>query len=99
MRDDAALSRGLGINLQWHFFVIAVVAFVGPLPGKAGEASQPPGSAQRLNISIQNLIGGRSLRRVFYDFDFVRIFRWNRVLVGQAGDNFGMLGPAMARVA
>src|SRR5580704_5870457 len=98
MRDHAAQSGSLGINLHWDFFVIAIVAFISLLAGKACETRQPLGSPQRLNISIQNLIGGRSLRRVFYDFDFVRIFGWNRVLVGQAGHNFGVLGASMARV-
>ena len=54
--------------------MIGVIAFISPLTGKAGEAGQPLGSPQRLDISIQNLIDGRPLWRVFYDLDFVRIF-------------------------
>src|SRR5580704_10506160 len=98
MRDHAALPGSLGINLQWDFFVIGVVAFISPLAGKAGEASQPPGSTQHLNISIEYLIGGGPLRRVLYDFDFVRIFHRNAVLVGEARGHFGMFGASVARV-
>jgi len=67
MRDDVALSRSLAI-ISSKLFVIRVVAFIRTLAGKAGEASEPLRPAKRLDISIQNLIGGRTLRRVFYRF-------------------------------
>ena len=61
---------------------------------KAGELGQPRGPAERLDILVQNLIGGRSASGLAENFNFVGIFRRrSAVLLSQARNDFGGLPP------
>src|SRR5204862_7769359 len=60
MGDDRALSRSFGKNFHGNFRVVRVKSRICPLGCIAGEARQLWRSAERLDVFVENFVGGTS---------------------------------------
>ena len=82
------------MDLVRHFCVIGIVALVGPFCDETRQGTQFLISTHGLNIFVQNLIGRWLLRRIGNNFDQIWVFRWDTVLVREAGDDARSFGAA-----
>src|ERR1700751_3775500 len=60
MDDGGPQPRSFGIDFRRLLGEIRIVAGIGPRSSKAGEAGKALRAAYRLNVFIQDLVGGRS---------------------------------------
>src|SRR5262249_18953081 len=100
MSDHSPLSCRLRIDFHGDLPVIAVEAFVAPLACTAGQACDTGCATQRLDVSIENIVGAGRRGDATIDFDIVGIVgRRLAVLFHQTGYHFWRWAAAMARVA
>src|SRR5205823_6587193 len=99
VRNYCALTRGPGVDLNWNLHVIRVVAFDGSFGNIAGERGQTLGIADRLDILVENMIGGGLGWTIGDNLNSVCVLGGDVVLLHEARDHFGDLGPSMAGVA
>src|SRR5262249_16479949 len=100
MSDHRALSCRLCVDFHGDLSVIAIEAFVAALTYKAGQTCDTGITAERLDISIENIFSARHRGNPTIDFDIVRIVgRRLAVLFQQTGDDFWRWAAAMACIA
>ena len=100
MHDCGTLPGEFGIDLCGNFVEICVEASVSPFGGKAGNAGQALCPAERLNIFVEDLIGGRRRNRLIRNFNVIRIpVRYSAILHRQARRLRGLRIAAMASPA
>ena len=92
-----ARSVGIG-DLYRNFHSVRIVSCVSPFGGEAGELGQLLRPAQRLDIPVQNLVGGGPLGTLPLDFNFIWIVRrWRAALLRKTRDDLGAIeNTAMA---
>ena len=84
MNDRGELIGGIGVDVDGDLLRDAVKAFVASLGDKALELGELRRSANRLEVFVQNLVGGNFgglCRPAFCNFNLVRIIRRDAVLV------------------
>src|SRR3984957_10909247 len=100
MDDRGELIGGFGKHLYGNFFGVRIEPGVSTLCSEAGELGQLLRPAQRVDIPVENLVGGGPCGTLPADLNRIRIFRRRRaVLLLQTGHGLGTIGTAMAGVA
>lgn len=93
--DRGALTLSIDKEVERNLILKCVVSLVGPLANKALEAGHPLCAAERLDVFIQNLIGGKTLRSVLTNLNFVWIVWRSAVLLGKAWRDLGAFSTRM----
>src|ERR1700674_1966326 len=98
MDSRGALIRSFGKSFYGVLLRVGV-PLLSPLGGKADEVGQPRRPAERLDVLVKNLIGGKARRRLPKRY-FIGIFRRRRAVhLHQTWRDLGAIVAAMAGVA
>src|SRR5579864_3555389 len=101
MNHGGELSWSFGVDVDRNFFALGIEALVRSATDETGETGKPLGPPERLDVLVENLIGGRRIRTgLLTDFNIVGIARRrSAVLVGQTRGHSRANVAAMTRIA